>query len=146
MNDTRRTTLKAYGALFETLSLEELDRLDALTSENFVFRDPFHEVCGREAMKRVLASMFTLFEAPRFAVGDLALGKDHGFLAWHFTSCDNKEGATAFDGTSTVTFDRDARIAVHQDYWDAASVVHARLPLIGPAVRFINRSIARKTG
>ncbi len=147
MSEACWKTLRAYGELFETLRPETLNQLDALVDERVAFRDPFHAVTGRDAMKRVLAGMFTAFRNPKFAVNDLAMGETRGFVAWRFESgAPDDDDAVAFDGTSTVSFGRDAMIVEHRDHWDAASAIHARLPLIGPAVRFVNRSIARKTG
>ena len=48
----------------------------------------------------------------------------------------------AFEGASTVTFDGEGRIASHIDHWDAAGALHARLPVLGPLVRLVNRRIA----
>jgi hypothetical protein len=110
-----------------------------------VFCDPFHEAKGREAMKEILAGMFTAFDEPRFKVTDLALGDFQGFIQWHFESGGSGRYAFSFDGMSAVSFCPDSSIFLHQDYWDAAASIHARLPLVGPLVRLINRTIARRT-
>jgi len=145
MTKANWNTLRAYGDLFGSLSAETLGKLDDLVHEDIVFRDPFHEVRGREAMKRVLAGMFTAFDEPRFKVTDLAVGDDHGFIQWRFESGPAGKNGIAFDGMSAVSFCPDSSILLHQDYWDAAASIHARMPLVGPVVRLINRAIARRT-
>lgn len=146
MNDANRATLQAYGDLFETLSPDTLGRLDDLVHQDILFRDPFHEVRGRDAMKRIMAGMFRSFEAPRFSVQDIAMSDSRGYLEWRFESGETGTSATRFEGMSAVSFCPDARILTHQDYWDAASSIHAKLPLIGPVIRMINRTIVKRTG
>jgi ketosteroid isomerase-like protein len=145
MTEANWNTLRAYGDLFASLSAKTLGKLDDLVHEDIVFRDPFHEVKGREAMKRILARMFTEFDKPRFKVADLAMGDDHGFIQWRFESGSTSKSGVSFDGMSAVSFCPDSSILLHQDYWDAAASIHARLPLVGPVVRLINRTIARRT-
>jgi steroid Delta-isomerase len=146
MNDANQTTLRAYGDLFETLSADTLERLDDLVHEDVLFRDPFHEVRGRNAMKRIMAGMFRAFEAPRFSVRDIALSENRGYLEWRFESEESRGSTTTFEGMSAVTFSPDAHILTHRDYWDAAGAIHAHLPLIGPVIRMINRTIVKRTG
>ena len=146
MNDADQTALRAYGDLFETLSADTLERLDDLVHQDVLFRDPFHEVRGRDAMKRIMAGMFRAFEAPRFSVRDIAMSESRGYLEWRFESGEVGGSATAFDGMSAITFSPDARILTHLDYWDAAGAIHAHLPLIGPVIRMINRTIVKRTG
>lgn len=141
----RQDTLNDYAAMFAGFSPEELAKLDRLCAPDIVFRDPFHEVTGLEAMRRVFLSMFRLFDAPSFVVHDRGLGSDHGFILWSFDGGVRAGGKLQFDGTTTLLFDGLGRVARHVDHWDAASAVHARLPLLGSIVRLINARITAAT-
>jgi len=44
-------------------------------------------------------------------------------------------------GASHLRFDAAGRIAYHRDYWDAASELYAKLPLIGPVMRYLQRRL-----
>ena len=142
MNNPAGESLKAYAAVFGTLSPENMSRLDDLVCEDVVFADPFHRVVGRDAMYRILAGMFDTFPQPGFKVHDLAMGSGQGFIHWEFTTNPSDDDQLAFSGTSVVAFDSNGRVTLHQDYWDAASAVYSRLPVVGPMVRFLNRRIA----
>jgi steroid delta-isomerase len=141
----RQDTLVAYAAMFSGFSPEALADLDRLCAPEIVFRDPFHALTGLEAMRRVFQGMFVLFEAPSFAVHDLGLGSDHGFILWSFEGSVRTGRTLRFDGTTTLAFDGLGRVSRHIDHWDAASAVHARMPLLGSAIRLVNARIAAAT-
>jgi len=41
-----------------------------------------------------------------------------------------------------VRFGADGRVTYHRDYWDAAGELYAKLPLVGPLMRFLARKMA----
>ena len=140
----RRETLQAYAGVFSEFSPEALERLDDLCRGDIAFRDPFHETRGLGAMRAIFSAMFALFDAPGFTVHDTALGERHGFVFWTFEDGARSGTPLRFHGTSTLEFDEEGRIASHADHWDAAAAIHARLPLLGPAIRLVNARIAAK--
>lgn len=135
-------TLTAYAALFAELSPGNLDRLDALCRPDIRFRDPFHDVEGLPAMRAILAAMFETLDDPRFVVIDHGMGASEGFIHWRFDAGMARGRRLAFEGTSTVAFDGEGRIASHTDHWDAAEAIHGKLPLLGPLVRLVNARIS----
>jgi hypothetical protein len=42
-------------------------------------------------------------------------------------------------GATHLKFDATGRVAYHRDYWDAAEELYAKLPLIGPLMRWLRR-------
>ncbi|NIR62068.1 MAG: nuclear transport factor 2 family protein, partial [Gammaproteobacteria bacterium] len=44
-------------------------------------------------------------------------------------------------GVSHVVFDRDGRVALHQDFWDAAGGLYEHVPLIGAVLRRIRQRL-----
>jgi hypothetical protein len=47
--------------------------------------------------------------------------------------------ATHSIGISHIVFDRDGRIALHQDFWEAASGLFEHIPLVGGLIRAIRQ-------
>lgn len=137
----RETTLEAYAGLFEDLSPDTLGRLDALVTDDVVFRDPFHDLRGRDALKSVLAAMLRAVPDVRFRVADRAMGASSAFLSWSMTAT-FRGRPVAFDGATVLGFSGAGPVNAHVDHWDAASAVHARIPLLGCAIRAVNRRIA----
>jgi ketosteroid isomerase-like protein len=124
--------LQAYAEFFESLTPAQLQQFDVLFSGDARFKDPFNDVRGVDAIRRVFAHMFAQCERPRFEVLDYCGSGDRGYLEWtfHFRL---KGGASEqqIHGLSQVTFARDGRISEHIDYWDPAEQIYARLPVLG---------------
>ncbi|MCP1335721.1 nuclear transport factor 2 family protein [Futiania mangrovi] len=143
-HDARAAKLGAYARLFETLSPETLGTLDTLCAPDIHFTDPFNDVRGVEAYKRILAHMFEDTENPRFEVLDQALTARAGYIRWVF-----RFRALGRDweipGMSEVEIDAGGRIVRHLDHWDSGAEFYAKLPLIGPLVRVVRRRLALKT-
>jgi steroid delta-isomerase len=40
-----------------------------------------------------------------------------------------------------VRFGPDGRVTYHRDYWDAAGELYAKLPVVGPLMRYLARKM-----
>jgi limonene-1,2-epoxide hydrolase len=138
----RRRGLDAYVGFFETLSRPNLDRLDALTTHDVRFKDPFNNIRGRAALRGVLAHMLENCSGLRFVVTHCAWDGDIAFLRWRFVATIPRLGTWDVTGVSEVTLDDAGRVAAHVDYWDAGEHVYMRVPVIGAALRAIRRRLA----
>lgn len=133
--------LNDYLRFFETVTPDSLDRLDLLTSSDVIFRDPFNEVRGQAAMRRVFVKMFAEVTEPRFRVLSVARQHEVAFIKWRFSGS-VRDHALAFEGVSELHVDADGRVCKHLDYWDAAREVYERLPLLGWMLRRLRRRLA----
>ena len=126
----------ALIALFEALRLDKLDELAALYAQDCRFKDPFNEVSGRAAVRRVFEHMFETVKAPRFFVRDAFIEGDQCFLSWHFHA-----GDFVIRGASHLRFDACGLVVVHRDYWDAAEELYEKLPVLGALMRLLKRKL-----
>lgn len=141
--DPRGGALKAWGEAWQRLTPATIPDLVALAAADIRFRDPFHDLRGRDALERMLRHVFATLAEPRFVVTDHALGAAACYLRWTFTW--RRAGATqSIDGVSEIAVAPDGRIAAHLDHWDSGMQVYARLPLVGMAVRAVARRIAAR--
>ncbi|MGQ9368657.1 nuclear transport factor 2 family protein [Azospirillum sp. ST 5-10] len=141
----RRDGLAAWVRFLETLTVENLDRLDGLTTPAVRFRDPFNDVRGRPAVRAVLAHTLDTCRDWRFAVSHAALADGLGLLRWRFTATVAVVGRLDVPGMSEVELTADGLVAAHTDHWDAGEHVYRRLPLLGGPLRLIRRRIAAPT-
>lgn len=145
-DDIRAAGLEAYVALLQGLTPETLPELRRVTAPDVRFKDPFHDVQGRGAMLAVFERMFHDVRDLRFQVHHTCLA-DRGSTAlmrWTLTgrvrALGNRDWSV--DGMSEVHLDTQGLVTAHVDYWDAASSLYERLPVIGPVLRAIRRRIA----
>lgn len=129
-------SLNRYLTCFEQLKPERLDELMELFAEGAHFKDPFNDVWGRDAIRRVFVHMYRRLSGPRFTVIAQALDGDVALLHWRFTFKTRTDGPDrAIEGMSRVLFDSNGLVAEHVDHWDVAEQVYANLPLLGFVLR-----------
>ena len=126
---------------WEALAPESLARIAEVYADDVHFRDPFNDFRDREALRRILAGMFDKLESPTFKVVQVIEQGADAVLVWDF-DFRARGKAWRIHGVSHVKLDAADRVAVHHDYWDAAGELYAKLPLIGPAVRWLGRRFA----
>ncbi len=133
--------LDALVAFFETLDEARLGRLSEFYTADAWFQDPFNAVRGAADIEGIFRHMFVQVDAPRFVVTERIVDARGAVLVWdfHFIA-----GGTArrIHGASHLRFDADGRVNYHRDYLDAAGGLYARLPLVGPLMRWLRRRLA----
>lgn len=141
MSGAARETLDAYVAFYRDAGPDDLPRLDALTTPDVVFQDPFQTLDGREAYKGLFRHMWATTGRPRVTVRRAAWDGDTVFLRWLF-ELRVKGHWLPIEGVSEITFAADGRVSRHIDHWDAASQVYERLPGLGALLRLIRRRLS----
>lgn len=143
--DQTREAVARIVAYFEQLRPEKLHELDVIYTQNATFKDPFNEVDGLTAIRKVYAHMFLSLHDPRFVVtGNVVQGQDC-FLTWEFIFRFRRFNARAVQtirGCSHLRLADDGRIHNHRDYWDAAEELYEKLPLVGALMRWLKRRAA----
>ncbi|MCO4757655.1 MAG: nuclear transport factor 2 family protein [Oceanospirillaceae bacterium] len=139
------TCLRCYADLLESLTVESLPALIALTSQQIRFSDPFHRIEGQDRFRAVMRDMFTRLDGVCFSVHQVApLASDAmrgGFLHWTFAASSKLTGTFSFEGTSRIELDSEGLVRVHEDYWDSAAL-YRHIPGLGVLFRWLQRKAA----
>jgi len=141
-DDPRVSRLRLF---FETLTPQSVEQIGAVYADDAHFKDPFNDVHGLPAVRRVFAHMFEQVKGPRFVVTHAICDGDDAFLVWDFRFSMNRspDQPQVIRGATHIQFAADGRVAVHRDYWDAAEELYEKLPLLGSLMRFLKRQAAR---
>jgi hypothetical protein len=142
--DDARAAIARVREFYERLSPANVDRLDAIYAPGAYFRDPFNEVRGLPGIRRIFAQMFENLVDCRFAFLDEIVDERGAFLTWDMTFRIRRlsPGETRrIHGATHLRFAPDGRVAYHRDYWDSAEELYAKLPLIGPVMRWLKRRL-----
>ncbi len=127
---------------FEDLSPTSLPNLLELYAPQATFKDPFNEVAGQVAISGIFKHMFDTVDAPRFQVLQTIAQGEQAFLTWDFHFQRRPSGLPlCVHGTTHLRFDTEGRIVMHRDYWDAAEELYAKLPVLGPVMRWLQRRL-----
>ena len=140
-----REGLAGLQAYFEALTPATLRHLDTVYAPDAYFKDPFNEVRGIEEIRRIFEGMYEAMHEPRFRIVETLLEGDRAVLVWDFSFRIKRfkpDAEQTIHGLSLVRFGPDGRVTLHRDYWDAAGELYAKLPLVGPLMRYLARRMA----
>ena len=134
--------LVIYKNIFENLSIDELDLLKNVTSEEIIFIDPFNHVKGQQKFIMIFFEMFNRVKNPKFVVSDYSvsicnLDRRIGYMNWNFSGefkSNNKQ--FIIRGMSEIQFDVNGRIIKHEDHWDSLSQLIFKLPKVGFIIKW----------
>lgn len=133
-------TLEEYAAFYEALEPDQLDRLGEVFAPTARFRDPFNDVTGPGAIRRVFEHMYRVCEQPEFRVLEVVPGTPAGYLRWEFRFGGRRR--RVIEGVSRVRLGADGRVEEHLDYWDPAAGIYETLPLVGAVLRGLRRRLS----
>jgi len=130
---------------YQTLTPNTLHRFDDFYSQDAFFKDPFNEVRGVGAIKRIFSKMFRTLHEPRFVVTDTIRDEQQMVLVWQFSfrlrRC-GKPQSMIVNGVSHLRCNAEGKVCSHCDYWDAASELYMQLPVVGNFFRGMQRMLA----
>jgi steroid delta-isomerase len=140
------TTLspEAVARYFEAMTPDALRRLDEVYAEDAFFKDPFNEVTGLPAIRRIYEHMYEALIDPRFVIVNRIVADAQAMFEWDFRFRIRRwkpHNVWTVHGTTHLRFAADGRIAYHRDYWDTAEELYAKLPVIGGVMRFLRRQM-----
>lgn len=130
--------LDALTRFYQELTPESLGRFPEFYTEHAWFKDPFNEVRGVEAIRRIFAHMFEQVDSPRFFVTERLIGDNSAMLVWELRYGKGRR----IRGVSHLRFADDGRVAWHRDYWDTAEELYMKLPVLGVAMRGLRRMLS----
>lgn len=138
-------TLDDLIDFYQTLDVDRVARFAEFYADDAAFKDPFNDVRGVAAIRRIFTHMFSQVAEPRFVVTERVVDAGGAVLVWEFHyrmrlpgCCD----AQVMRGVSHLKFAADGRVASHRDYWDTAEELYMKLPLLGPLMRGLRRYLA----
>lgn len=131
---------------FENLTHEDVAQIGRYYTDDVHFVDPFSDFRGLAVLAGIFEGMFTKMRDYRLTVHEYGMiGPDTGFIRWTMSGYVKALGKEVWEveGVSLVRFAEDGRVREHIDYWDAASQMYERLPVIGWVLRRIRRKLAQ---
>lgn len=137
--------LAALIGFYQGLDEASLARFDTLYAGDAWFKDPFNEVRGTKAIRKIFAHMFRQIGDPRFVVTDTVLDAGGAMLVWelHYrTGHGTRSTARCIRGATHLRFNEAGQVIYHRDYWDTAEELYMKLPLLGTLMRALRRKLA----
>jgi hypothetical protein len=115
-------------------------------AEDAWFNDTIATEVGIDAIEHYLLKTACGAELVQAKIDDVAVSGADCYVRWTMEiRAKNLAGGQPIvtSGISQLRFDPAGRIVLHQDYWNPAAGIYQHLPLLGPAIRFVNGLISR---
>ena len=156
MSNATASPVPNITAWFETLTPATLASIDGVYAIDAHFKDPFNDVVGLDKIRAIYAHMFENLTEPRFEITQVIeqvnkqvsgpaseqpseqQNQHHAFVAWQFKFRWRGKEFDIPGGTRFVINDR-GLIIDHVDYWDVASGIYERLPVLGAVLRGLRK-------
>lgn len=141
-SEPARAATERICQFFETLTPASLGQIEMLYTPQARFKDPFNDVRGRAAIRRIFEHMFSSLHDPRFVVTQRIVDGAQVFLVWEFRFRFKRFDSVTeqvIRGGSHLVLAEDGRISDHRDYWDSAEELYEKLPGIGTLMRWLKR-------
>ncbi|MGF2734861.1 nuclear transport factor 2 family protein [Marinobacter sp. DUT-1] len=138
-NSAVPATIEHFKALFNELDKGNLNKLQAVYSEDIRFQDPFNQVAGLDELTHYFAGAYKNVISCRFEFEPAVATGASVALPWvmklrHKRIRGGRE--ISVDGISHLEIE-DGRVSFHRDYFDAGQLLYENLPALGRIVRWI---------
>lgn len=129
---------------YQQLTPTSVGQFGDFYAQDAYFKDPFNEVRGIDAIRRIFEHMFRQVAEPRFFVTEKVVDPGGAMLVWelHFKMGWPRATAHVMRGVSHLKFDAEGKVTYHRDYWDTAEELYMKLPGLGFLMRGLRRAIS----
>jgi hypothetical protein len=145
--DEGRRAAGRFSALYSDLSEENVrQRVRETYAPEAWFNDTLATEVGIDAIEKYLLKTARGSEMIKGTTQDIAVSGADCYVRWTLEfRTKNLAGGKPIvtEGVSQLRFDEQGRIILHQDFWNPAAGVYQHLPLLGPAIRYVNGLIAK---
>jgi hypothetical protein len=141
-----RAVVGGFAGLYGDLSVSNVTaNAGRVYADDAWFNDTIATETGLEAIEKYLLKTAEGTEKVSATINDVAVSGSDCYVRWTMeVRTKNLAGGQPVitEGVSQLRFDGQGRIVLHQDFWNPATGIYRHLPLLGPAIRFVNRLIA----
>ena len=145
-NESAQRAVQRFAALYGDLSEENVK---ALARETYAadawFNDTVATEVGIDAVENYLLKTARGAEKVEARLEDVAVSGSDVYARWTMEiRTKNLAGGKPImtEGISQLRFDHEGRIILHQDFWNPAAGIYQHIPVLGPAIRFVNGLIS----
>jgi hypothetical protein len=137
-----RAAVGGFAGLYGDLSVPNVTaRVRGVYAPEAWFNDTIATEVGVDAIEKYLLKTAAGAEAVSAKINDVAVSGSDIYVRWTMEiRAKNLAGGRPVltEGVSQLRFDRQGRIVLHQDFWNPAAGIYQHLPLLGPALRYVN--------
>lgn len=143
-----RVAVEGFAGLYGDLTISNVTaNTRKVYASDAWFNDTIATEVGIAAIEKYLLRTAEGADVVSADINDVAVSGSDCYVRWTMEiRTKNLAGGrpVVTEGVSQLRFDREGRIVLHQDFWNPATGIYQHLPLLGPAIRFVNGLIVGK--
>lgn len=142
--------LENFINFYNAYDLTDTESFHKLYSDNVHFEDSFHRVKGRENLHAYFQKVseglsYCHFEVIEYFISGVnsESGDASAMILWSMEIRHpklNKNKSYTVEGATHILFDE--KVKYHKDYFDSASLIYRKLPVVGSLIKFIEKRMA----
>ncbi len=135
---------ESFVKLYEQLNSNNIELLDDVYAENILFKDPFHQIEGLQALKEYFNDLYQNVISVSFDFSAPTQQKDVIWVQWIMCLQHpklNSGNRVTVNGATMLKVGETGKIVYHHDYFDAGEMFYEQLPLLGFFIKRIKRNI-----
>lgn len=129
---------------YDEFSVDRLDGLDTIYTEDVGFTDPIHQVTGLADLRNYFRGVMDNVEYCHFAFTEQACTGEWLFLAWQMRFAHPKLAngrEIVMPGVSQFHL-HDGKVRTQQDHYDMGAMLYEHVPVLGFVVNKIKQRLA----
>jgi len=133
------TWLNNFIEVYQSLSVDNLNLLEAIYHEDITFIDPIHEVKGFNKLHDYFKGLYENLSQCRFVINEVIVNENVAAIYWEMNYVHpklNKGKAVKVSGNSLIK-GRDNKVIYHKDYLDLGVMLYEQLPLLGKVIKWV---------
>ena len=139
-------SLKKYLNKLEEITEKNIPQILDLLDNEFVFSDPFNNIKGKSEYNKVLMAALKDSLNIEFKIIKIIREGSTAFISWNysFTAANKLLGSKRIfvQGMSEIRISESGLISYHKDYWDVASTIYERIPILGGILSRLRKRIS----
>ncbi|HMO18286.1 MAG TPA: nuclear transport factor 2 family protein [Oligoflexia bacterium] len=140
--------INIYLQILEKLDDQNLSRLTELLTHNVIFSDPFNQTNGIPRFIKAISSVLEDTRDHSFQINQKAEFEFGVMITWTLKMTPKhwifKNQQIQIEGSSSILTDDSGFIIAHYDYWDTASTLYEKIPILGLALSKIRKKLEIK--
>lgn len=138
--------LERFAQVYADLTHADIGpRVASLYADPMYFNDSLKTFASRAPLVEYMQATAEMLEESTVAIDQVIRDGNDVFVRWTMTfkaSAMGKPMTSESVGMTHLRFDADGRILVHQDFWDSAAGLYRNLPVVGYALKQVDKRMA----
>lgn len=140
-----KAAIENFRGFFGDLKEDSIKaKIRSVYAANLRFNDTLKSIKDVDTLERYLVETARSVESCKVEIDEVLTSPSGVYVRWRMAIRFKKfhQGTTQESiGMTHLRFDRDGRVAYHQDYWDSGANLFEKIPVLGAGIRAVKRRL-----